>query len=93
MKEDLIKVEVSTKEVTKKDGTTFLAFKGLTKKGWYDLKFKQNCENVPTHNCIIYVEKSKINVNRQGKYPVIWVETVAEIEEIKYNQNVEDYFD
>lgn len=93
MEEKLIKIEVKASDVTKRDGTTFVAFKGLTKKGWCDLKFKKECLNVPTHSGIIYVLETNVNVNRTQKFPVIWVENVEKFEEFAFTQNVADYFD
>lgn len=88
-----MKIEITAKTITKKDGTTFLAFKGLTKKGWYDLKFRKEVENVPEMSCIIYVNKEDVNINRQQKFPVIWVKKIQKIEELKFEQNIDDYFD
>ena len=93
MENELIKIEVTAKTITKEDGTTFLAFKGLTKKGWYDLRFRKEAENVPEMSCFIYVKKENLNVNRQQRFPVIWVKTVERIEELKFEQNIDDYFE
>lgn len=89
---ELIKIEITAKEVTKKDGTTFLSFKGLTLKGWYDLRFRKEVENVPEMSCIIYVKRENVNVNRQQKFPVIWIKAIEKVEELKFEQNIADYF-
>jgi len=89
----MIKIEVNAKEITAKDGTTFLSFKGLTKKGWYDLKFRRDAENVPSCSCYIYVDENDVNINRQQRFPIIWVKTVKKLEELKFEQKVSDYFD
>lgn len=91
--ENVIKIEITAKPVEKKDGTSFIAYKGLTKKGWYDLKFRKEVEEVPEMSCYIYVKKENVNVNRTQKFPVIWVKAIEKIEELKFEQKVEDYFD
>lgn len=88
-----IKIDIRVKEITKNDKTTFLAFKGLTKKGWYDLKFTQAVKNIPTKSCVIVVNKEKANINFNGAFPVIWVSEILRTEEYKSKLNVSDYFD
>ena len=88
-----LKIDIRVKQITKKDGTTFLAFKGLTKKGWFDLKFTKDVVNVPQKSCIIYVPKENANINFNGAFPVIWVSAVSKTEEYQSKLNTEDYFD
>lgn len=89
----MIKIELRTKTIKTKDGTEFIAFKGFTKKGWTDLRFTKEVSNPPKTNSIIFVKEENLNVNQKGRFPVIWVRAIEKIEEIKYEQKVEDYFE
>lgn len=94
MEKDLIKIEIVAKEIHKKDSSeTFIAYKGYTKKGWYDLKFVRDCKNIPTKTGTISVLRENVNVNRTSKFPVIWVKNVEDFEEYKTETKVADYFD
>lgn len=91
--EELMKIEVSVRTITKEDGETFLAFKGLTKKGWLDLKFTREVKDTPTNYGFIYVKPENVNVNTKSRFPVIWIKAVEKIEIVDFNRKVEDYFD
>lgn len=97
MEEKLIKVEVRVKKIdyVDKDGndSNFLSYKGFTKKGWYDLKFTKECKNLPQRYCFIYVKQENLNINFNGRFPVIWVSGIEKTEEIQKNLKTEDYFD
>lgn len=91
----MLKIEVSVKTIKfagEKGEESFLAYKAFTKRGWTDLKFTKDCKNIPTKNSFIFVEKENVNVNRTGRFPVIWVKDIDHCEEIKFEQKVEDYF-
>ena len=91
----MLKIEISVKTVRyagEEKEESFLAYKGFTKKGWIDLKFTKDVENVPTKNGFIYVENENVNVNRTGRFPVIWVKKIEKFEEITFTQKIEDYF-
>lgn len=88
-----IRLEIRAKNYTKKDGSTFIGYKGFTKKGWYDLKFTKEVKELPTKSCIIFVPQEKLNINFNGKFPVIWVSEILRTEEYANNLNVSDYFD
>lgn len=88
-----IRIDIRVKEITKSDKTTFLAFKGLTKKGWYDLKFTKDVTEIPTKSCVIVVSREKSNINFNGAFPVIWVSEILRVEEYKSKLNMQDYFD
>lgn len=91
----MLKIEVSVKTVRfagEEKEESFLAYKGFTKKGWIDLKFTKEVKEVPTRNGFIYVESENVNVNRTGRFPVIWVKKIEKFEEITFTQKIEDYF-
>ena len=92
----MLKIEVSVKTVKyagEEKEESFLAYRGFTKKGWIELKFTKDVDNAPTKNGYIYVEKENLNVNRTGRFPVIWVKKIEKFEEITFAQKIEDYFD
>lgn len=88
-----IKIDLRAKMIIKKDNTTFFAYKGLTKKGWFDLKFTKEVKEIPTKSCVIYVDDEHANINFNGAFPVIWVSQVLKIEEYQNKLNTSDYFD
>ena len=91
----MLKIEISVKTVRfagEEKEESFLAYKGFTKKGWIDLKFTKEVKDVPTKNGYIYVESENVNVNRTGRFPVIWVKKIEKFEEINFTQKIEDYF-
>lgn len=93
---NLIKIEVSVKELEKKETKEkFLVYKGLTKKGWYDLKFTKDVKEElrPTKYSYIYVDKSAVNINRTQRFPVIWISAIEKFEEVEFTRKTEDYFD
>lgn len=95
--ENLIKVELRVKKIDylDKEGndSSFLSFKGFTKKGWYDLKFTKEVKETPTKYCYIFVKQENLNINFNGRFPVIWVSAIEKIEEISSKLKTEDYFD
>ena len=92
-----LKIEIMGTPVKLEDGTEFISFVAFTKKGRMQLKFTKECNLVPTKSCFIYVnpeDKDAINVNRKGKFPVIWVSKVLRIEEFPdRSKSIEDLFD
>lgn len=91
----MLKIEISVKTVRvpgEEKEETFLAYKGFTKKGWIDLKFTKEVKDAPTKNGFISVLEENCNVNRTGRFPVIWVKKIEKFEEITFKQKLEDYF-
>ena len=96
MDEKLLEIEIDVQERTNHEtGEKFLSFRGLSKKGYIDLRFTREVEDKmkPTHSCIIIVPETKINVNRKSKFPVAWVSEVREIKEFEFKQNTSEYFE
>ena len=88
-----IRIDVIVRKLERKDGSgSFLTYKGFTKRGKLDLKFTKEVKDVPTKNGYIYVESENVNVNRTGRFPVIWVKKIEKFEEINFTQKIEDYF-
>ena len=85
---ELTKIEVySVKEIEYEDKETqkkkkFTVYKAVTKGGkLIDLKFTSNCFNKPTKPCYILVHPNHWNVQKNLKFPVLWVSEVEEIED------------
>lgn len=88
------KIEIIKRVVTTKEGKSFDAFKAVQKDGkLIDLKFKKEVKNLPSESCFMFVEKENINVNRSGKYPVVWVAKVEKYEESKTIRDNTDIFE
>lgn len=93
--------DVSSKEITKEDGTTFLAYRGYTKKGWLDLRFTKKAQEslteelkqqIQLRNFRVFVEDENVNISKKGRFDVIYVSKVEKIEEITFEKHLEDYF-
>ena len=88
------KIEIIKRVVTTKDGKSFDTFKAVQKDGkLIDCKFTRDVKNLPTESCMMFVEKENINVNRSGKYPVVWVKKVEKYEESKTIRDNTDIFE
>ena len=83
------KIEVhSVKEVTLDNGKKFLAYKAVTKSGkLIDLKFTRLCAIIPTKPCFIYVLNENVNIQRNLKFPVMWVKEVEETEDFPVKED------
>ena len=96
MEENLkkIKVFVSTRE-NHETHEKFNVYKALTKQGKIDLKFRKEVEveKLPQHTCYLFADVNDINVNQKFEYPVMWISKIHHLEEIEFNQNIDDYID
>jgi hypothetical protein len=103
VKDGLTKIEVArVNEIEYVDKETgkkkkFTAYKAVTKGNkLIDLKFTMDCvadcrELIPTKPCFIYVKPFKWNVQRNVKYPVLWVHKIELVEEYP-TKDEEDLF-
>lgn len=92
--EKMLEIEIDVQERTNHEtGEKFLSYRGLSKKGYIDLRFTKEVENKPTHACKIIVPETKINVNRKSKFPVAWVSEIKEIKDFEFKQNTSEYFE
>lgn len=92
-----VKIEVVEVKDVEKNGLKFKAYKTEIKgddgkKQVVDLKFRREAKNVPQERCYIYVDVDQFNVSRKGRWPVVWVNTVARIEPLKARTAAEQYF-
>lgn len=94
--------EVCSKEITKSDGTTFISYRGSTKKGWLDLRFTKKCQEsltdelkklIECRNFKLFVNEDDVNISRKGKFEIIFVNSIQKIEEITYEKHLDEYFD
>lgn len=90
MESNLKKIEVhSIKEVITKDGKRFYAYKCVTKSGkLVDLKFTRLCNDLPVKPCFIYVKPENVNIQKNLKFPCVWVSGIHHIED--FPTKVED---
>ena len=89
-----IKVYVS-KRVNHETNESFNVYKALTKQGKIDLRFTKEVveETKPTKVCYMFVEDENVNINQKFEYPVMWVSKIDHLEDIEFNQNIDDYLD
>lgn len=86
-----IELKVETKET--REGKKFLTYKALQKDGrWIDCKFRKEVIP-PKESCFIKVEKSKMNVDRNRKFPVLWVTEFIEAVPLASVRNADEYLD
>lgn len=88
------KIEVySVKEVSTNDGKKFKTYKAVTKSGkLIDLKFTRDCVGIPAKPCYIYVRPEMMNVQKNLKYPCLWVKAIEKAEDFPSKLD-EDLFD
>jgi len=79
--EKFLEIEVREITVTRTDGSknVFNAFKTYLKNGKkMDLKFTKDVKNIPNEDCLIKVNVDDMNIDRNRKYPVVWVKRIIE---------------
>lgn len=100
--ENLKEIEVSSKEITKENGEKFVAYRGLTKRGWLDLRFTKACmeslsdelkQKIVLRNFKLIVEEENLNISKKQRFDVIYVSKVKDIQEILFEKHLSDYFD
>lgn len=90
--EKKIKVFVQ-KRVNHETKEEFNVYKALTKQGKVDLKFRKEVENLPTQTCYVVALEENISINQKFEYPVMWISKIERLEELKFEQNLEEYLD
>lgn len=81
---------------TNKEGEEFIGYKTVLKDGKkYDLRFKKDCQNIPTKNCIAYVKKENISIDYRYQYPRVWIANVEMTKEysVLSGERVSELFD
>lgn len=70
-------IKIFLHKVTTKTGKTFDAFHCFDKTGnRVQVKFTQDCENTcgkVKESCILIADSERMNYNKFGKYPTLWV--------------------
>ena len=88
-----LEIEIKVEERTNREkGNKFNIFKALTNVGkWIDCRMRKEVV-APKENCIIVVDPTKINVTKNTKYPVLWVQEIKTIKPLKdvYKTRMED---
>lgn len=89
-------IEIKVRHI-KVDAVDFDAFKALQKDGrWIDCKFKMAVDKIPTEDCIIVVNVEDLNIQKNKKFPCLWVEKVISIKPltpfVKNTAEINDMF-
>ena len=84
-------IEINVKECSTKEGKKFNVFKAVQKNGRFiDCKFRRDVKDLPTEICIINVDTKEMNVDRNRKYPVLWVKKINSILPIDKGSNADE---
>lgn len=86
---------ISVDEIKTKAGTTFTAYKAVTKEGKkIDCRFTRAVDpaKLPDQPCYIIVDDNMANVDTNRQYPVLWVKEVKSIEPFESRNNLADFF-
>ncbi len=90
-----LELETRLIKIEKPDGskTSFYAYKTFLKNGKkMDLKFTKEVKNAPTEDCMISVNADNMNIDRNRKYPLVWVKKIEEILPVRtLKHTAEDY--
>ena len=87
---------VSVNDITTKTGSTFTAYKAVTKDGKkIDCRFTRavDPEMLPQQPCYIIVDDNAANVDTNRQYPVLWVKAITAIEPFESRNNLSDFFE
>ena len=84
---------IEVKEITAKNGNKFKAYKTIGKAGKkLDVRFVQDCRNVPKEPCTICVKRENANVDKSRVYPILWIKDVESIEANERKDNLDEFF-
>ena len=87
------RLEIKVEEKLTREGKKFNAYKALQKNGkWMDLKFRKEV-TPPKTSCFIEVEETKMNIDRNRKYPVLWVSEIAATLPLEVEAKVDESLD
>ena len=94
---EFVTLEIETREITIErangETNTFKAYKTFTKTGKkMDVKFTREVKPVPEENCYIKVHVDNMNVDRNRKFPVLWIREIEEFQgQPEQTKTPEDY--
>lgn len=84
---------IEVKEITAKNGNKFKAYKTVGKGGRkLDVRFVQDCSQIPKEPCIIGVLRSNANVDKSRVFPILWIKDVEYIKENERKNNLDEFF-
>lgn len=76
------------------EGKKFNAYKTFMANGKkIDVKFTRDVKVTPDENCVIVVEHDNWNIDRNRKYPCIWVKGIKEVKPIETTRNKEEDYE
>lgn len=80
-----LKIRVTQRKT--KEGRPFNVYHTFSKNDRKtEVKFKSECNQKPEKDCYIIVAIDKMNLNKSGEYPVLWVSEVIAIEDLAVAQ-------
>lgn len=85
-KVEKLEIVINAREMKKKDGGTFLAYRTTAKNGRFlEVHFKKVCNNIPKTEgtFICKVLKENISIEKNRLFPRMWIGNIEE-EPIKY---------
>jgi len=86
---------IEVNEITTKSGSTFTAYKAVTKEGRkIDCRFTRAVDPkmLPQQPCYIVVDENMANVDTNRQYPVLWVKDIISVEPFESRNNLSDFF-
>ncbi len=85
--DDVIELEIVVTKI-EYEGKKFNAYKTFQNNGKkIDVKFTKDVKNQPDENCIILVEAGKMNIDKNRRYPCVWVREIKEIKPLSTLDN------
>ena len=92
-------IKIYVEEKATKEGRKFKVFHTFSKHDRrLEVKFRKDCNDVPTKNCYITVDVNEANVTK-GEYPTLWVKSIVSVqalEEVSAEKNratLNEFFD
>lgn len=84
-------IELIVKELKTKEGKAFRAYKAVTVDGkLMDVSFTREVKNLPEKNCIIEVANENMNLDKNRKFPKLWVKKIESIKEFQKQEHDKD---
>ena len=94
------KIMIYVTERKSSDGKKFNSYHTFTKNNKrMDVKFRQAVTNLPTSNCMAIIGVDDMNIDKSGRYDVLWVKAVVGYEDMAEakveanRQRIDEYFD
>lgn len=81
METKVLKIYVEQKAT--QDGRKFNVYKTYSKHDRkLDVKFRKDCNDVPTSTCYITVDVNEMNITK-GEYPTVWIKSIVSVQSLQ----------